>query len=112
MATEAQLIGAVLDVLGAPAGSGQGYYADDIAKVQPFLQDVLDDLALRRIIYAADADSVPPGALQWVAALIANAPALVGFYKPSGLPSVDLANSMLRSQRGPFEYRPVRVAYF
>lgn len=69
MATEADLITRVLGMLRA-IGSGQSGNAEDVAKIQAYIQPKLDDLALREIAYFADSESVSDAALQWVAMAI------------------------------------------
>lgn len=67
--TEAQLVSRVLGILRA-RGSGQTGNAEDIATITAILPDAL--AALRDSIYIPDTDSVPDGAVFWVATYIAQ----------------------------------------
>ena len=71
MATEAQLVTRTLGLLRA-VGSGQSPTVEDTAIVTAYLPEKFDDLAARAVIYIADTDSIPLGALQWLAMALAE----------------------------------------
>src|SRR6478609_7263308 len=97
MATQTELVRYVLWRLRARA-SGQTPMTEDEADVVAVIPAVLDDLALRNVVYISDPDQIPEGALQWLGIFVENAVAK-GFGEAESAQDIRYAEAMLRNQQ-------------
>lgn len=98
MATQAQLVSYVLWRLRARA-SGQTPLTEDSNDIVAVLPDKLADLGLRGVIYIADADAIPDGALEWLGRIVEQSVASA-FGQPEDVETIRYSEAMLRQQQG------------
>ncbi len=110
MATQAQLVSRVLGLLRV-IGAGQPASAEDSQIVTDYIPEKLDDLAQRAVIYIADPDDIPTGALQWLAIVISQDLAEdYGVAIDGG--KIAFAESRLRELQSDDAAGPVRATYY
>lgn len=112
MATKAELVSRTLWILRARS-NGQTANADDTVDVDAVIDDKLDDLALRKVIYIGDSDDLPRGSMDWLTRLMVLVVNAAYGKEPPDYPARILhAESMIRAQQAQDEFGVQQAEYF